>query len=453
MSTIAENIAAYAVSLKYDDIPEETIHKAKGLLIDTLGCAIGGYSSEPAKIARRMAGNIYQLDLPGTIIGSGQKTSLDLATFANGIMIRYLDFNDGFQSIGGGHPSDNFAPVLTCADAVEADGKDIILGAVLAYEVFCRMADHFEAAGKGFDHCVNGAVSCTVGAARILGLNEEQMVQAINLGLAPNIALGQTRVGEVSMWKGCAMANTSRNAVFAAQLAAGGMTGPAPIFEGRQGFFNAISGPFEMKEFGGKERPFRIMEATIKRYPCGQLAQTAIDAAVKLSQQIPDVSDIKEVNVSTFQRAKNVMAGDPEKWHPNTRESADHSLPYVVAIGLIYGTLEARHFDDKYIQDPKVRELLGKIKVAVTEDCEKLHPDACANKVEVVTKSGKKLSEFVRYHRGHHRNPLSDGEIEQKFESLSRDLLLPEQRQEIFQHVWDIEELDDASHLMDLTRI
>ncbi len=229
-TTIAETIASYCASLTYDDIPPETLHKAKGLLIDSLGCALGGYTGEPAKIARKIAGRVLPCDLPATILGSGQQSSLELATFANGVMIRFLDFNDGFQGKGGGHPSDNFAPIITCADAVHAGGKEVILSAVLAYEIYCRMSDQYEVYERGFDHCVNGVISCAMGASKILGLSQAEMVQAINLALAPNISLGQTRVGEVSMWKGAAMANAARNAVFATLLAREGMTGPSPVF-------------------------------------------------------------------------------------------------------------------------------------------------------------------------------------------------------------------------------
>ncbi len=453
MDNIAEYIAAYGASIKYDDIPQEVVHKVKGLLIDALGCAFGAYTSEPGEIARRIAGQVYQCNMPATILGSGQKSSLELATFANGVMIRYLDFNDGFASKGGGHPSDNFAPILTCADAIHAGGKGVIVASILAYEVFCRLADQYDVGYKGFDQCVTGVISCVMGASKVLGLSQEQMVHAINLAIAPNISLRQTRVGELSMWKGCAMANAARNAVFATLLAKEGMTGPSPIFEGRCGFFNAVTGPFQLEEFGGNGRPFRIMDILIKRYPCGQFSQTAIDAAIKLRPKISSIHAISEINIGTFAQGKRAMAGDTEKWHPKTRESADHSIPYVVAVALMYGTVEIRHFDNKYLFNSDLLDLVQKIRVEEAEECNSLYSDAMANRVEIVTKSGDKFSELVQYHRGHQKNPLTDEEIEQKFISLTRELLTPAQRKGLFSLVWNLEQVEDVSKVMQLLKI
>ena len=175
-----------------------------------------------------MAGRVYPREMPATILGSDQRSSLELATFANGVMIRYLDFNDGFVSKGGGHPSDNFAPVITCADAVHAGGKEVIVASVLAYEVYCRLFDLLDLGEKGFDQSVIGVLSCVLGASKILGLSREWMVQAINLALVANISLQQTRIGEVSMWKGCAMANAGEKCCIRGVACQGGANGAGP---------------------------------------------------------------------------------------------------------------------------------------------------------------------------------------------------------------------------------
>ena len=450
MDKITKYLASYATSLKYDDLPAEVVHKTKGLLLDTLGCAVGAYSSEPAKIARKIAGRVYQCDMPAAIIGSGQPSSLELATFANGIMIRYLDYNDVG---GGGHRSDNFASVLTCADAVDASGKELIVAAVLAYEVMGRIASQTDLTTRGFDHTVPGVISCALGASKLLGLSKEQTAQAINLAITPNIALLQTRYEEVSMWKGCAMANAARNGVFAALLAREGMTGPSPVFEGRYGLFMAVTGPFKLGGFG---KPFTILVSTIKRYPCGSQAQTEVDLAIKLRSKIASVNEIAEINIETRSGqggSKNIMAGDAEKWHPTTRETADHSMPYVVALGLTYGTVELRHFDDEYLHNPELIDLMQKIKVTDTEECTRLAPENNAARVEIVTKSGQRFSEFALHCHGHYLDPLTNAEIEQKFNSLTRTLLTPAQRQELISLVWNLEKLDDASKIMPLLKI
>jgi 2-methylcitrate dehydratase len=449
LANIATYLASYGAALAYEDLPPEVTHKAKGLLIDTLACGIGGFTSEPARIARRIAGTIHQCEMPATILGTSQASSPELATFANGVMIRYLDFNDSFVSKGGGHPSDNFAPVLTCADAIHAGGKEVIVAAVLAYEVFGRLFDQFNLTPKGFDQAVTGVISCAMGASKILGLSVKQMAQAINLAVVANLSLGQTRLGELSMWKGCAMANAGRNGVFAALLAREGLTGPEPIFEGRSGFFKVVTGPFELDDFGGHGKPFRIMEVTIKRYPCGQFSQTAVDAAINLRSKISTLDEIAEVKIETFSYGKTVMGGDAEKWHPRTRESADHSLPYVVGVALMYGSLELKHFEEEYLRNQNLLNLMGKIKVEETEECNQLYPGASASRVEIITRSGGKFSEFVEYHRGHHRHPLSDEEINQKFHSLTGKYMALAQREKLISLLWDLEHVDDIHHIME----
>lgn len=453
MDTIAEHLASYATSITYQDIPPEVVHRAKGLLIDTLACGIAGFASEPGKIARSIAARVYQCDMPATILGSGQKSSTELATFANGVMIRCLDLNDSYFGKGGGHPSDNFAPVLTCADAIHADGKEVIVASVLAYEVFCRLCDRLDITTGGFDHATIGVISGVIGASKILGLSCEQMLEAINLAIASNISLGQIRVGEVSMWKNCALANASRNAVFAALLAKEEMSGPSPIFEGRSGFFKAVSGSFQLEELGGKGQPFRIMNTEMKHYPCGAFAQTAIDAAIKLRSKISSVNEISQINIGTCSFGKKAMGSDAEKWHPKTRESADHSLPYAIAVALMYGPPEAKHFADEYLNNPDLLDLMQKTKVEETEECNNLFPDASASRVGIITQSGEELSELVQYPRGQHQSALIDGKIEQKFYSLSRDLLAPAQRKELLSLLWNLEQVGDVTNIMELLKV
>src|SRR3954465_8087137 len=256
MTTIVEELSAYATQLHFADLPPEVVSQAKRLIVDSVGCALGGYASGPAKIAREMAATVTCTQ-PATVIGSGQRSSLDMATFANGVMLRFLDFNDGYTSTGeSGHPSDSIAAILTVADGLGSSGKDVIVATVLAYEIFCRICDEVDLKPLGFDHVTVGGMASTAAAAYLFGLRDEKFAQAMNLGIAPNVALYQTRIGHVSMWKGCAYANASRNAVFAAMLAARGMTGPAPIFEGVGGYFKAVTRkPFALNALGGKKTP------------------------------------------------------------------------------------------------------------------------------------------------------------------------------------------------------
>ena len=450
MSTIAAQLATYATRLDDQDIPPETSHLAKRMIIDTVACGLGGYHSTPSQIARDMAATVTSTQ-PCTVMGSGQRTSPDLATFANGVMIRYLDYNDGYTSKESGHPSDSIAAVLTASELAQASGKRAIVATVLAYEAFCRICDAGDIKPY-FDHVTVGCIASILGAARSLNLNQAQTLQALNLGIAPNLALYQTRIGDVSMWKGCAYANASRNAVFATLLAQRGLTGPAPIFEGHGGYINTVHrGPFELAPFGGQGQPFKIAECSIKRFPLGQYSQTVVQAALEVRAQLPNVHDIAAVNIETLQTAVNIMAGDAEKWRPTNRETADHSMPYTAAVALRYGTINQAHFDDAYLQDNDLLDLTSKINIQVSEEANRRAPEAMLCKVEVVTTSGQCYASEVAYHKGHYKNPLSDAELEDKYRSLVSNVLPLRQADALLDRLWHLEEVADMGEVLKLT--
>ena len=453
MPTLVEQLSAYAAGLRYEDLPREAVHQAKRLIVDTVGCALGGYWSEPARIARDLAATVRSSE-PVTVIGSGERTSVDLATFANGVMIRFLDFNDGYTSTGeSGHPSDSIAAVLSTAELRRRSGKELIAATVLAYEVFCRVCDAVDLKPLGFDHVTVGGMASTAAAARLMGLDARKIAEALNLGIAPNIALYQTRIGHVSMWKGCAYANASRNAVFAVLLAARGMTGPAPVFEGVGGYFKAVTRkPFALGMMGGGGNPYKIMECSIKRFPLGQYSQTVVEAALELRDKIGSPEDIAEIRIETVTTAIRLMAGDPNKWEPETRETADHSMPYTVAVALLHGGVEEQHFGERYLRDPKIRALARCVKVQATEEADRRMPAAMLCRMEIVTSAGLTFEAVVEYHRGHWKNPMSDGEVEGKFRKLSAEVLKPAQGERLLEALWRLEELPDAGEIVRLTR-
>ena len=453
MTDIAEQLSTFATDLHYTDLPIDVVHLTKRMIIDTIGCAIGGYSSEPSKIARDIAQSVNS-STPASVIGNGLSSSPDLATFANGVMIRYLDYNDGYTSKESGHPSDSIAAVLSSTEMSGKGGRRAITATVVAYETFCRLGDAATLKYIGFDHVTNGCIASVLGSARSLGLSQEQTLQAVNLGVAPNIALGQTRLGNLSHWKGCAYANASRNAVFATMLAQRGLTGPTPIFEGESGFFKAVShGSYELDPFGGKDIPYKIAECSIKRFPLGQYSQTVVQAALEVREKMPDVNNIAQVNIKTMQKAIDIMAGDPEKWKPETRETADHSMPYTTAVALTYGMVTQDHFDDRYIKDPRLLELTGKVKVEGSAEADRRAPEAMLCNVEVITNDGLTFSSEVPYHKGHYLNPMTDSEVEDKFRSLAKNLLSPDQTEELLHRLWYLEEVEDLKEIFNLTKI
>jgi 2-methylcitrate dehydratase len=456
MSTIVEYVSNYSANLHYSDLPADTVHLLKRMIIDSIGCAIGGYSSEPSKIARDLAGDVTSRR-PCTIIGSGLTSSPDLATFANGVMIRYLDFNDGYTTLESGHPSDSIAATLAGAEMVGAGGRRLLTATAVAYEAFCRFGDAYSIRYIGFDHVTNGAIASSMGAARAMGLSVERTQETMNLGIAPNLALGQTRVGALSHWKGCAYANASRNAVFAAMLAEKGLTGPSPVFEGEYGFFAAVTKePYELERFGGDQgQPFKVHECNIKQFALGLYSQTVVEAALAARNQVPEfrVDDVDGVHIRTLQKAIDIMAGDDEKWHPRTRETADHSMPYATAIALTYNDLNETHFSDQHINDPGIATLIGRTRIEVSEEANRRVPEAMLCNLDLTMRNGQTYSSEVAHFRGHHLNPMTDAEVEAKFRGLCDGLLTPDQTEELLGRLWRLEDEADISALLRLTRI
>lgn len=452
MVTTAQQLSEYACSLQPRDLPPEVVGKAKRLFIDTIGCAIGAYAAEPAKIARDLAAACGSGTVRSTIIGSGHATSPDLATFVNGVMIRYLDYNDGYTSRVSGHPSDNIAAVLACAEATGADGWRVIAATALAYEVYCRFSDIVDI--TPFDHSTLDCIASAVAAAYLFGLSAERMADALNLAITPNLALHQPRIDVLSHWKACAAANACRNAVFATMLAARGLTGPRFAFEGTEGFFRTVcKGRSELALFGAPGRSYKIMECSIKRFPLGQYSQTVVQAALEARAQLADIRDIAEVHIRTLQKAITIMAGDPEKWRPTTRETADHSMVYTTGLALMYGTVHQRHFGDEFRANPELLDLVSRIKVSPWDEADRRAPEAMLCEVTIVTRSGKRVSAEVAYHKGHYNNPLTDAEVEAKFRSLTGELLSPNQIDRLLGRLSDLENVKDIGEMLRFTVI
>src|SRR5881396_3459925 len=223
MDPTTEYLSDYACRLTYEDLSAEAVHQVKRTLVDTLGCGAGAFDSEPPSIARRIASRV-QGDPPARILGTSQTTSIDLAAFANTALVRYLDCNDTYAARGTGHPSDMIPAVLAVADGHRASGRVAITAIAAAYEAFCRLADAVPL--QGWDQGMFAAIGAACGAGNVLGLDRAAMGHAVSIAITTGVPLGVTRIGELSMWKGCATAAAVRTGVFAAQLAADGMTGP-----------------------------------------------------------------------------------------------------------------------------------------------------------------------------------------------------------------------------------
>lgn len=448
MDASISRIADYASTLEYESLPAEVVHECKRRLVDTVGCALGAFDDEPSRIARLLASRV---EVPGgaRVFGTGQRALPELATFANGVMARYLDGNDVFP--GGGHPSDVIPAVLAAVDVACADGHAAITAIVLAYEIYGHLFRAASMRDRGLDHVFYTAVASAVGAARVLGLDRTRTAQAVALAVTPNIALHATRRGDLSMWKGVAAGNAARNGVFATLLAARGMTGPDKAIDGAHGL-RELLGSFELSEFGGDGRPFQLPRSDLKYFLTEFHSQSPITAAIELRRQVA-VEDIEAVTVHTYWFAWSEIGSEPEKWHPTSRESADHSLPYILAAVLIDGQFSDDIFSDARICDHRTHELADRIAINEDKEYTREFPAKLPCRIEIRTKSGKELVARVDYPRGHGGNPMTDEEVSDKFRMLAGRQLNKGQAERALEVMWAFDTASSLDGLFESVQI
>lgn len=435
---LAERFAHYAAGLTFDALPADVVHEAKRRFIDSFATAVGAMDSEAYHIARRCAERVK--GRPSARLLEGGRSSPEWATFVNGLLIRYLDYNDTYLSLEPAHPSDNLAAVLSAGEIAKSKGTELITAAVLAYEIQCRLCDASSLRKNGFDHVTYGAISSAAAAAKLMKLGVTKTTHALGIAGVCNTALRQTRSGELSMWKGCAFANAARNGLFAALLAKEGMTGPAPIFEGDLGFMKLLTGPFTVAELGGTDgQPFMITSTYIKFWPAEYHSQSAIDAALQLRPEIGEIANIESIDIHTFDAAVDIIGKDPEKWRPKTRETADHSLPYCTAVALADGDVTLESFADKRLADETLLALVAKIKIRRDAELSKRYPVGIPNRLTVTLAGGKTLVKEVEFPRGHAKNPMTDDEVEHKFKTLVEPRYGRRRTVKMLKQLWSME--------------
>src|SRR5437016_6643056 len=372
--TLTHRLAEYACALRFEDLSKDVVHEVKRRVIDSLGCALGAWNEEPCVIARKVASD-FSARQGSTIIGTNHKAPPDWAAFANGCCIRYFDYNDTYLSKEPAHPSDNISAALAVAESVAATGRELITAIALAYEVQCRFCDAASIRARGWDHVTYGTFSTALASAKLMKLDPKNTRHAVNIAGVAGAAMRQARVGELSHWKGVAFATAARHGVFSALLARAGMTGPGPIFEGQMGFEKQLG--VSLGNVGEKFAiPFpktgdgpaaMILNTSIKYWPAEYHSQSAIEAAWSLRKQIDQLAEVKSVTIESHDAAVDIIGSEPEKWRPATRETADHSLPYITAIALIDGEVTEEQFQPERFQDRKMWRCPATVKVKRNE--------------------------------------------------------------------------------------
>ncbi len=438
------------------------MREVKRRVIDSIGCALGAWNEEPCVIARNVASE-FSAKNGATIIGTNHKAPPDWAAFATGCCIRYFDYNDTYLSKEPAHPSDNFSAALAMAESLGSNGRELITAIALAYEVQCRLCDAASIRARGWDHVTYGAFSTALASARLMKLDPEKTRHAVNIAGVACAAMRQARVGELSHWKGVAFANAARHGVYSALLARAGMTGPAPIFEGQMGFEKELGvslgnvGEIFVKRPGEKNvnegTAAMILNTSIKYWPAEYHSQSAIEAAMFLRKEIGDPSQIQSVRIESHDASVDIIGSEPEKWKPETRETADHSLPYITSIALIDGEVTDRQFQPERFMDPKIWKFLENVTVQRNAELSSLYAKAVANIVHVTLEDGRTLTKRVDYPLGNAFNPLSDQQLEGKFNALVVPALGDAGAKKIVDLVWKLDEVKNVDGLMQAVKM
>ena len=414
MDQILGGIADFATRLSYRDLSAAAVTAGKERLLDSIACAIGAYDCDTAEVGRSLAGPPARKELAGRMLGSKKLAAADAAAFVNSCMIRNLDLNDIIQ---GGHPSDSLGGLLAVAPQIGASGEKLITAMVVAYEVFIRLLKG-GLREKGWDQGFGISVGTAAGLANLTGLGREAAQHAIAITAVANTPMRATRSGQLSMWKGAATAYAVRNAVFGVQLAAAGMTGPEAPFTGRHGLVDLITGPFELAPFGTTAGDFFIPTVYIKYWPVAYSLQPVIWAGIELRKQVsPD--QLASVDVQTYAFSVMESGSEPAKWDPKTRETADHSIPYVLARALLHGVIDEQAFIPESYLDPSIRPLMNSITVRVDDGIEQeVQRGTVHVRVSAKDRSGRSYEVDIVNPIGHEKNPLSAKDLAAKFKRL-----------------------------------
>lgn len=446
MKALTEEMADWIARLRYEDLPSDVVTRAKQILLDTIGCALGALDGAPVRLAREVAQE--EGGAPRAMpIGLSWKTSCEQAAFLNALAIRYLDFND--YSTSGGHASINVGPALAVAQAQGLRGKDLLLGIVIGYEVELMFRDATaEARQDNWDHSTMVHYSAAAVAGKLLGLSPSKLAQALAIAGSHACTLAEVRRGRLSMWKGVAEPIGMRSGTFAALLARAGLTGPLTILEGKYGYGRVLAGKLNGELLKKPAKRFRILESCIKPWPCLFVAQAPVAAALRLRARGVTMDATEKITIVLndfgYQQQKRFM-----ETGISTREDADHSVPYCVIMALQDGDLRLDHFEDDAFKRPQVRSLFQR--VALRRD-PKL-PKRVGARVELKLRDGTTISERVPYPPGHARNPLSEEELSGKFFGITENLLEKGRAARASEMILHIDELAVLDPLLDALRV
>ncbi|MDR7586073.1 MAG: MmgE/PrpD family protein [Armatimonadota bacterium] len=437
--TMVEHLAAFAVRASDEDLSAAAREQLKLRVLDALGCAIGALDGTPLRALRGHLEAFGGRPL-ASLIGGG-RTAPDRAALYNGALVRYLDFNDSFLAPGETcHPSDNLGAVLAAAESADASGRDLLAALAVAYQVQCRLSEVAPVRARGFDHVTQGAYAAAAGVARALGLDAARAAHGIAISGTAFNALRVTRTGRLSHWKGLAYPNAAFGATHAVFLAMRGITGPLEVFEGTKGFMDAIAGRFSLD--WSREDLEAVRRTVVKKYNAEIHAQSALEGLLELRAAAGfGGEEIERIELDTFDVAFHIIGGGAEgdKYEVRTKEEADHSLPYMLAVAALDGALGPEQYTPERIERQDVQALLRRVVVQPDEALSRRFPAEMPARLRVVLRDGRVLSVEKRDYEGFHTRPMPWAGVVEKFERLAAPFTDARQRRAVVEAVAGLE--------------
>jgi 2-methylcitrate dehydratase len=450
-----ERLAAWLVAVRAEDISHRDADRAKLLLLDTLGC---GFAARDDACARAVLATLDQLgEKPQcTVLGHPRRISAPSAVLANGTLIRVLDLNDYVvgahpqSGARGGHPSDNIPVALAAAELAGTRGRDLLAAIVLGYEIYGRGKALMNPESIWDGISVSGLVAPAI-AGWLMGLREDTLAHAIALSAARAPTPVAVREGGISAAKSIANALIAQNGMQAMLLAAQGVTGPLDLFEAERGL-KAIFAHASARNILGAPLPAEtfITRTAIKAYPCFAGGQSAVAAGIALHRLIGgDTDRLASIRV-TFADLPIVhrQLSDPGRIDPQSREAADHSLQFLVAVSLIDGTFGLRQFDNARWHDAKVRALMSRLDMTTDAELAQRAGEAYPCAVQATGHDGKSYDVEILQPPGFSPGGLDPTTVLEKFTRITEGHLTRDRRARVIDAVMHLESALSCDGLM-----
>ena len=450
--TITATMSEFAAGLCFEDVSADAVYQAKRFFLDSIGCALGGYQQHDVLIALEVLG---ELGGPGraTLIGSGRQMDPVSAALANALMVRCMDYNDIYWKQDPCHPSDIFPAAMAACERAAGDGRELIVGLVLGHEFEMRLC---EAAfpgirERGWHHATLTAFVSPIVAGRMLHLSASQIQHAIGIAASGGATLGAVTAGKLTMMKNTVDPLATQSGMLAALLAEKGYTGPEHVLDGKEGLTHCLGPQWKLNVLtDGLGNSWRITQCGMKAFPTEALTHTPISAALDLLREHDlRAKEIAKVHIRTTARGADILS-DASKYEPHSKETADHSLPYVIAAAIADRQVTPLQFTPAKIADPLIRAQLGKIVVTADPEIEQLFPALQRAIVHIHTADGREFTRQLDYPKGDTRNPLTDAEVEEKFEALAEPVMSREARRSAIDAIWNLDSQPSVSRLMKL---